>query len=88
MLMLPCPWCGERPEGEFTCLGEAVRRRPDDPSSMSDAEWVAYVSDRQNIRGRHQERWWHVRGCNTIFVVGRDTVTHELFHAEPDGAAP
>lgn len=88
MLMLPCPCCGKRPESEFVNLGEAIRPRPADPSALGDAEWTAYVSDRQNIRGRHDERWWHLRGCNTIFVVARDTVTHQVFDAAPDEVVP
>jgi heterotetrameric sarcosine oxidase delta subunit len=85
MLLLPCPWCGDRPEGEFVCLGEAVPPRPRDPSAMDDARWAAYLCDRDNTRGRHQERWWHRSGCNEIFAVLRDTVTHEI--ASP-GATP
>ncbi len=88
MLILACPWCGERPEGEFICLGEAVQPRPLDPSALGDAEWAAYVSDRRNIRGRHDERWWHVRGCNTMFTIGRDTVTHQVFAGPQGEAAP
>lgn len=88
MLMLKCPWCGRRPEGEFVNLGEATRPRPVDPAALTDAEWTAYICDRQNIRGRHNERWWHVRGCNVIFVVARDTVTHQVFDTVADEAGP
>lgn len=88
MLILSCPWCGKRPEGEFVNLGEATRPRPLDPTAVGDAEWTAYISDRQNIRGRHRERWWHVRGCNTIFVVARDTVTHQVFGTTADETKP
>jgi acetyl-CoA synthetase len=24
MLLIPCPWCGPRPEGEFVCAGEVL----------------------------------------------------------------
>jgi heterotetrameric sarcosine oxidase delta subunit len=78
MLLLPCPWCGERPEGEFVCLGEATPPRPADPAHLSDSDWVAYVAFRQNVRGPHRERWWHSRGCGSWFVVERDTVTHAV----------
>lgn len=88
MLMLTCPWCGKRPEGEFVNLGEATRPRPDDPAALSEGEWTAYISDRKNIRGRHSERWWHMRGCNMIFVVERDTVTHQVFTKAAEEAAP
>ena len=66
MLILPCPWCGERPEGEFSNLGEAGPPRPDDPSRLTDQEWADLISMRENIRGRHRERWWHVRGCGLM----------------------
>lgn len=88
MLMLTCPWCGRRPEGEFVNLGEATRPRPVDPAALTDAEWTAYICDRQNIRGRHNERWWHVRGCNVVFVVARNTVTHQVFDTAADEAGP
>ncbi|CAN1496063.1 SoxD Sarcosine oxidase delta subunit [Rhabdaerophilaceae bacterium] len=81
MLILPCPWCGERPEGEFMNLGEAIRPRPGNPAALSDAEWTDYLSMRENRRGRHRERWWHMRGCGSIIAVERDTVSHEVFVA-------
>ena len=28
MLLIPCPWCGERDETEFRCGGEAHIARP------------------------------------------------------------
>ena len=83
MLVLPCPWCGDRPEGEFVCAGEALPVRPADPSAMTDQEWVDQLCLRQNRRGPHLERWWHYRGCGTWFTIRRDTATHELGPAAP-----
>jgi heterotetrameric sarcosine oxidase delta subunit len=77
MLILPCPACGPRPEGEFVCLGEAVAPRPD-PATLTDAEWVDYTTNRANTRGPHRERWWHVRSCGLIITVERDTLTHDV----------
>ena len=77
MLLIKCPFCGRRPEGEFICLGEATLPRPD-PTTMSDGEWSAWLVERQNCRGPHRERWWHVRSCGRIFVVTRNTVTHAI----------
>jgi heterotetrameric sarcosine oxidase delta subunit len=85
MLILPCPCCGPRPEGEFICLGEAVPPRPD-PATLSDGEWVSYIANRANARGPHRERWWHMRSCGLIITVERDTVTHAV-RALPKGAA-
>jgi sarcosine oxidase subunit delta len=78
MMLLPCPWCGDRPEGEFVCLGEAVHPRPRDPGVLADVAWAAMLCDRENRRGAHRERWAHQRGCGTIFVVTRDTLTHDI----------
>jgi heterotetrameric sarcosine oxidase delta subunit len=86
MLLISCPHCGPRPEGEFLNLGEAVQQRPRDPSALSEAEWSAYVSSRANIRGLHQERWWHMRSCGEIIVIRRDTVTHAMPFDAASGA--
>lgn len=85
MLLVPCPWCGPRPEGEFVALGEAVPARPADPAALSDEAWVAAVVMRENRRGPHAERWWHQKSCGRIVTVTRDTLGHAF---APDGAAP
>lgn len=78
MLLIPCPWCGPRPEGEFVCAGEVLPPRPADPNAVSDAEWVDYVVMRRNVRGAHDERWWHARGCGSWLTLRRDTATHRI----------
>jgi sarcosine oxidase subunit delta len=75
MLLIPCPYCGERPEVEFAYGGEAHLARPADPSSLSDEQWAAYLYFRKNPRGLHAERWRHVRGCGRFFNAIRDTTT-------------
>ena len=40
MLLIPCPWCGEREEAEFHNGGEAHIKRPADPDKLSDEEWA------------------------------------------------
>jgi sarcosine oxidase, subunit delta len=85
MLLITCPFCGARPEGEFICLGEATPPRPD-PAGMSDDAWAGWLVDRHNRRGPHRERWWHARSCGRIIAVTRDTLTHAV---TPDtGAGP
>ncbi len=78
MLLIDCPWCGARPDSEFVCAGEAHPARPEDPQSLSDADWANYVVVRENRRGWHNERWWHVRGCGSWLLVRRDTTTHRI----------
>ncbi len=75
MLLIPCPWCGPRPENEFRYGGQAHIARPSDPASVDDATWAAYLYLRDNPKGRHQERWRHIHGCGRFFNAVRDTVT-------------
>ncbi len=78
MLLIPCPWCGERDESEFTCGGEAHISRPSDPDALDDDAWADYLFMRTNPKGSHRERWCHSHGCGRWFNVERDTVTHEI----------
>ena len=77
MMMIPCPWCGDRLDAEFTCGGEAHIVRPD-PATASDAEWADYLFMRKNPKGLHHERWFHAHGCRRWFHVTRDTVSHRI----------
>jgi methylglutamate dehydrogenase subunit B len=76
MLLIPCPWCGERDQAEFTYHGDATVRRP---QAEAPAEaWTAYVYERANPRGLHDEWWQHTSGCRLWIVVRRDTATHRI----------
>jgi len=91
MLLITCPWCGERPELEFRHGGEAHIARPADPSLLSDEEWADFLYKRSNVRGLHAERWRHVHGCGRFFnairhtVTDKFTVTYKAGEARPDG---
>ena len=74
MLLINCPYCGERPEIEFRYAGEAHVARPPDPGAVSDQEWTEYVYVRSNPKGVHAERWRHLHGCGRFFNALRDTV--------------
>jgi sarcosine oxidase subunit delta len=78
MLLVPCPWCGPRPEVEFRYGGQAGVAYPEDPEAADDAEWAEYVFMRDNPKGPFRERWVHSAGCRRWFVAIRDTVTHEF----------
>ena len=83
MLLISCPFCGERGEAEFAWGGEPVAR----PSfSATDAEWGDYLYNRTNVKGRIRELWRHAGGCGQWFVMERDTVTHEIFGTVRVGA--
>lgn len=74
MLLIPCPFCGERDETEFHCGGEAHIQRPRQPTALSDDQWADYLFMRSNPKGVHFERWRHLHGCGRWFNVARDTV--------------
>jgi sarcosine oxidase subunit delta len=78
MLLIACPWCGEREELEFHYGGQAHVAYPADPSALSDGEWGEYLFVRDNPKGPFAERWSHAAGCRRWFNVVRDTVTHEI----------
>jgi heterotetrameric sarcosine oxidase delta subunit len=76
MLRISCPWCGERDETEFRYRGDASRARPQADAGL--AAFNAYVYERDNPRGWHQEWWLHVGGCRRLLKVVRHTVSHEI----------
>ncbi|GAB5471495.1 MAG: sarcosine oxidase subunit delta [Rhodospirillales bacterium] len=88
MLLIPCPYCGKRPESEFGYGGEAHLARPEKPEDLSDAEWAGYVYWRKNTKGVFYERWVHSHGCRRWFNVVRDTVSYEILAVYEQGATP
>jgi sarcosine oxidase subunit delta len=94
MLLIPCPYCGERPELEFRYGGEAHIARPEKPSDLTDEAWKTYLYVRSNPKGLHAERWRHIHGCGRFFNCLRDTVsdrilaTYRMGEPRPPIAAP
>ncbi len=78
MLLIRCPFCGSRPENEFSHAGEAHIARPPDPSVVDDAVWTDYLYLRSNTKGAHAERWRHSHGCGRFFNCLRDTVSDRV----------
>ncbi len=75
MLLIPCPYCGPRPELEFRYAGEAHVTRD---TTANDAEWSAFLYMRNNPRGEHAERWRHTHGCARFFNAVRNTLTDQF----------
>jgi sarcosine oxidase subunit delta len=94
MLIIKCPYCGERPEIEFRHCGEAHIARAVDPGSLTDAEWADFLYYRTNPKGLHAERWRHFHGCGRFFNAVRDTVsdhfvaTYKIGESKPDLGVP
>lgn len=75
MLLIVCPYCGKRPEIEFTYGGQAHLTRPGRPAELDDAAWAQFLYMRVNTKGIYAERWRHARGCGRFFNALRDTTT-------------
>jgi sarcosine oxidase subunit delta len=78
MLLIECPWCGERDESEFSYAGEAHIARPMETEKLSDRQWADYLFMRKNPKGLHREQWQHVAGCRRYFNAERDTVSYRI----------
>lgn len=72
-VLVPCPFCGERPFTEFTFGGEL--RDASSPDPTSDFERV-YL--RENAAGPQRERWFHALGCRRWLSATRDTATNRF----------
>ena len=81
MLLLPCPWCGDRDESEFTYGGDATGAWP--ALSEGQESWFPAVYLRDNPRGAHLELWHHWAGCRRWFHLRRDTLTHDILPLAP-----
>ena len=80
MILINCPYCGERDQSEFSSGGEAHVARPENSENLSDKEWGEYVFFRANPKGIIYERWVHSHGCRKWFNVVRDT-SNDKIHA-------
>jgi sarcosine oxidase, subunit delta len=75
MLLIECPYCGKRPELEFSHAGQAHIARAKNPSEVSVEAWTDFLYMRDNVKGVHAERWRHTHGCARFFNALRDTTT-------------
>jgi sarcosine oxidase, subunit delta len=78
VLLIACPYCGERPELEFAYGGEAHIARPAAEADLTPGQWAAFLYARTNERGVHAERWRHTHGCGRFFNALRDTTTDQF----------
>jgi len=78
MLLIECPYCGPRPELEFSYGGQAHLARPQRPAELDDQAWSDFLYTRANVKGVHAERWRHARGCGRFFNALRDTTTDRI----------
>ena len=88
MLLIPCPYCGARPELEFAYAGQAHLARPQDPAAISAQQWADFLYLRDNTRGVHAERWRHTHGCGPFFNALRDTTNDHFLASYRSGEPP
>ena len=72
-LLVPCPFCGERPFTEFTFGGELRPVSSPDPEAD-----FARLYLRENVAGVQEERWFHGYGCRRWLTLRRDTTTNRI----------
>jgi sarcosine oxidase subunit delta len=87
MLLINCPWCGQRAETEFRYGGQAHLARPEKPAELDDKAWSEFLFVRTNPRGPYAERWNHQHGCQRWFNVMRNTLTDAFIDADQPRAA-
>ena len=88
MLLIACPYCGERPELEFAHGGQAHIARPAKPSETGTPEWTQFLYMRDNLKGLYAERWRHSHGCGKFFNAVRDTTTDHFVTTYKVGERP
>ena len=79
MQLFTCPFCGPRAEGEFHFGGDAGNLRPEGGAPAE--AWTDYLYLKNNRRGPAREIWMHLP-CREVFVMERDTLTHEVLATE------
>lgn len=88
MLLIACPYCGERPEIEFAHGGQAHIARPAKPSEVDADQWTRFLYMRDNVKGLYAERWRHSHGCGKFFNAIRDTTTDHFITTYKVGERP
>jgi len=88
MLLIACPYCGERPELEFAHGGQAHIVRPAKPSEVDIDQWTRFLYMRDNVKGLYAERWRHSHGCGKFFNAIRDTTTDHFIATYKVGERP
>ncbi|CAD7037746.1 sarcosine oxidase subunit delta [Pseudorhizobium endolithicum] len=82
-MLIPHPLLGLRDAQEFTYLGDAVLlNRPDGLAEGAPEAFNEYIYLRGNPAGVHRELWFHEQGDRSWLIVTRNTLTHEILHAE------
>ena len=77
MLLIPCPYCGERDESEFT-YGGSSRNYPTFDEGRSISDWYQSVYLPKLHQNVLCEYWYHTAGCEQWIELKRDLCTHKI----------
>ena len=78
MLLIPCPWCGPRPENEFRHGGEAHIARPADPAARRRRRMGRLPLRRGQPEGRARRALAARAWLRAVLQCVRDTVTDRI----------
>ena len=80
MLLIKCPWCGERDESEFDYGGRAL----DWPALDAGRDaWHTALHLGNEDAPTVDELWYHGAGCERWIRLRRDLSTHEFVTRDP-----
>lgn len=81
MIIINCPFCGNRDHNEFHYGGDGSIIFPD--LNDSQQTWHDAIFMRENICGMQTETWQHLHGCRMWLYVERNTLTHKILSVRP-----
>ncbi len=77
MLLISCPYCGERDESEFSYGGPSAKY-PAMNSSTSIEKWHRTIHLPGSSQKVLREYWYHESGCEQWIEINRDIDSHEI----------
>jgi len=87
MLLINCPYCGERDQSEFS-YGGRIRNYPALDSSASIETWHRAIHLHDSSQTPIGEYWHHECGCEQWIEINRDVDSHEMTPVSGSDALP
>jgi len=77
MLLINCPYCGERDQSEFSYGGRSANY-PTLDSAASVEKWHRAIHLHDSSQKLIREYWYHEYGCEQWIEILRDVDSHEM----------